>query len=34
VLIVKPLGDKKFEVVAQVGPEDWARLAAAAKPAH
>jgi len=33
-LIVKPLGDKKFEVVAQIGPEDWARLAAAAKPAH
>lgn len=33
-LVVKPLGDKKFEVVAQVGPEDWARLAAAAKPAH
>jgi phosphohistidine phosphatase SixA len=31
-LIVKPLGDKKFEIVAQVGPEDWARLAA--KPAH
>ncbi|HEX3111991.1 MAG TPA: histidine phosphatase family protein [Candidatus Eisenbacteria bacterium] len=33
-LIVKPLGDKKFEVVAQIGPEDWARLAAAAKPAR
>jgi hypothetical protein len=32
-LIVKPLGDKKFEIVAQVGPEDWARLAGA-KPAH
>jgi phosphohistidine phosphatase SixA len=31
-LIVKPLGDKKFEIVAQVGPEDWARLAG--KPAH
>jgi len=33
-LVVKPLGDKKFEVVAQIGPEDWARLAAAKKPAH
>jgi phosphohistidine phosphatase SixA len=33
-LVVKPLGNKKFEVVAQVGPEDWARLAAAAKPTH
>jgi phosphohistidine phosphatase SixA len=32
-LIVKPLGDKKFEIVAQVGPEDWARLAGA-KSAH
>ena len=31
-LIVKPLGDKKFEIVAQVGPEYWARLAG--KPAH
>lgn len=31
-LIVRPLGDKKFEIVAQVGPEDWARLAA--KPAR
>jgi phosphohistidine phosphatase SixA len=34
-LVVKPLGNKKFDVVAQVGPEDWAKLAAAAgKPAH
>jgi broad specificity phosphatase PhoE len=33
-LIVKPLGDKKFEVVAQIGPEDWAKLAAADKPAR
>lgn len=31
--VVKPLGNKKYEIVAQVGPEDWARLAAA-KPAH
>ena len=31
--VVKPLGDKKFDVVAQVGPDDWAKLAAA-KPAH
>ncbi len=33
-LVVKPLGNKKFEVVAQIGPEDWARLAAADKPTH
>ena len=28
-LVVKPLGEGTFEVVAQVTPEDWERLAAA-----
>jgi phosphohistidine phosphatase SixA len=31
--IVKPLGEGQFEILAQVTPEDWERLAAADKPA-
>ncbi len=31
-LVVKPLGEGRFEVVAQVTPEDWERLAAADVP--
>ena len=32
-LVVKPLGEGAFEIVAQVTPEDWERLAAADKAA-
>lgn len=31
-LVVKPLGDRKFEVLAQAGPEHWKGLAARFKP--
>jgi hypothetical protein len=29
-LVVKPLGEKKFEIQAQVSPEDWLKLGVAA----
>ena len=32
-LVVKPLGEGAFEVVAQVTPDDWERLAAKSKAA-
>lgn len=30
--VVKPLGDGKFEVLAQITPADWAKMAAAKRP--